>query len=97
MVWIGAGDGKLGKPTGATVSRRYSISWKRQELDLTELAKLRWIERLSMDALAKKFGVGRTFLVAELGRIQKDPNLVLDGAARCLVKLKRKRFFGDDH
>lgn len=35
-----------------------------------------------------------TFLVAELGRIRTNPDLVLDGAARRLVKLKEKRFFG---
>jgi len=27
------------EPPGASVSRRYAISWKRQELDLTELAR----------------------------------------------------------
>lgn len=47
-----------------------------------------------MDDLVKHFNVGRTFLVAELGRIKANPDLVRDGAARRLVKLKEKRFFG---
>jgi hypothetical protein len=91
---FGAGNARVGEPIGAAVSRRYAISWKRQELDLTELAKLRWVERRTVDDLVKHFNVGRAFLVAELGRIKANPDLVRDGAARRLVKLKEKRFFG---
>jgi hypothetical protein len=91
---IGAGDGKVIEQSGAVVSRRYAISWKRQELDLTELAKSRWIERLTVDDLALKFKVGRSFVVSELARIRREPNLVLDGSARRLVKLKERRFLG---
>ena len=91
---FGAGNGRVDEPPGASVSRRYAISWKRQELDLTELAKLRWIERRTVDDLVKHFKVGRTFLVVELGRIRANPDLVRDGAARRLAKLKEKRFFG---
>ena len=47
-----------------------------------------------MDDLVEHFNVGRTFLVAELGRIRANPDLVRDGAARRLVKLKEKKFGG---
>jgi len=47
-----------------------------------------------VEDLVKHFNVGRAFLVAELGRTKGNLDLVRDGAARRLVKLKEKRFFG---
>jgi hypothetical protein len=91
---IGAGWAKLIEPNPAAVSRRYAVSWKRQELDLTELAISRWVEKRSMGALAKKFGVGRTFLVAQIGVIRGNPDQVKHGLASKLVKLKERRFRG---
>jgi hypothetical protein len=49
---------------------------------------------MTMDDLVAKFGVGRTFLVSSLGLIRKNPDLVQNGRARRLVKLKAKRFHG---
>jgi hypothetical protein len=91
---FGAGWAKLVEPNPAAVSRRYAVSWKRQEIDLTELAISRWVEKLSMDALAEKFGVGRTFLVAQIKVVRENPDLVQNGPARKLVKLKERRFRG---
>lgn len=53
-------------------------------MDLTELAKLRWIERGAVDDLVNHFNVGSVFLVAEFGRLNANPDLVCDGAARRL-------------
>ena len=38
------------------VSRVYSIIWKRPDLDLKELARLRWIHKWSVARLAAHFG-----------------------------------------
>jgi len=91
---IGAGWAKLVEPNPAAVSRRYGVSWKRQEVDLTELAISRWVEKLSMDALAQKFGVSRTFAISQIKVIRGNPDLVMHGPARKLVKLKERRFRG---
>lgn len=47
---------------------------------------------MQVDALVYKFGVGRTFLIKQLGIIRANPDLVKHGSARRLLKLKEKRF-----
>ena len=88
----GAGRPKLGKPIGAVASRIYAVSWKRQQIDLTRLAKLRWVDKLQIDVLTQLFGVSRTLLVKQLGIIRANPNLVTHGPTRRLIKLKERRF-----
>ena len=91
---IGADQTTLNKPTEAAVSRIYAISWKRQYIDLSKLAKLRWVDKLQVDDIAIIMGVGRTFLIKQLSLIKAYPNLVKHGPARRLLKLKEKRFVG---
>ena len=38
------------------VCGEYSVLWKRQEIDLAELAKLRWADNLTVNQLARYFG-----------------------------------------
>jgi DNA-binding transcriptional regulator LsrR (DeoR family) len=34
--------------------------WKKEQIDLAELARLRWVEKWKYERLAAHFGVGRT-------------------------------------
>ncbi len=93
---LGARQPKLGKPIGAVASRIYAVSWKRQQIDLTRLAKLRWVDKIQIDVLAHLFGVSRTYLVKQLGTIRANPDLVKCRHARRLIKLKERRFTGEN-
>ena len=51
---------QVDEPAGLTVSRTYENLWKKQTLDKTELAKLRFEEGLSSRQIASRLGVLRT-------------------------------------
>ena len=56
---------------------------ERQAIDLTELAKRRWIDKWTIEKLAKHFGFGRTRIKNFLGQIRETPDLVeLDSGSR---------------
>jgi hypothetical protein len=58
-----------------TVLRWYEIQWRRQDIDLTELAKRRWIEKWSIEKLAEHFRCGPTHVKRSLNKIKADPDL----------------------
>jgi hypothetical protein len=57
------------EPQGATVCKEYAISWRRQEFNLAELAKLRWVDNWTMDQLTRHFGIGSTAIKERLQKI----------------------------
>ncbi len=42
---VSGGYAQLQELSGSVVSQVYKITWERERLDLTELARLRWVER----------------------------------------------------
>ncbi len=52
---LGACEPKLVEPNPLTIGDEYPIQWRRPNLDLTELAKIRWIKRWSVSKLAIHF------------------------------------------
>ena len=70
---IGGGCVKLLELGGPTISMAYKIAWERIYLDLTELARLRWIENWKIEKLAVHFEVSRTALKERLRAIKSNP------------------------
>ncbi len=67
---------KLPELAGAVVSTTYKLHWeqKREYLDLTELARLRWIERWSIGRLARYFGLSKPCVKERLRRARREPS-----------------------
>jgi len=49
----------------------YPIQWREPSLNLTELARLRWINRISIKELARRFGKSKSSIDYHLGMIKK--------------------------
>ena len=47
-----------------------------------------------MDRIAEHFEVGRTTIIAKLGEIRRDPDLVEIGSIRSRIKLRKHKFMG---
>ena len=73
-----------------TIEGWYQIEWRKQGIDLTELAKRRWIDKMQIDELAQKFGRGSTQIKFHLNRISANPNLVNISLNRQLRKYAYK-------
>lgn len=58
------------------ISEAYHQSWEREYLNLTELARLRWIERWKLERLAEHFGVSLTAIKERLRAIKTNPERV---------------------
>jgi hypothetical protein len=77
---FGDGYAKILEQSVLSVSRAYTAIWKKESIDLTELARKRWIERWTMDRIAAHFGCGRTIVVKYLRVLRHDPELIQKGA-----------------
>lgn len=69
----GGGCAKLQELSGPTISQGYKLAWEREYLDLTELARLRWVEGWRIMRLADHFEVSRTAVKERLRAIKKNP------------------------
>ncbi len=90
---IGEGCDNLVEPSALSCNSFYTVAWKR-ELDYTELARKRWVDRLSMDRIAAEMDWGRTAVIRYLGMIRVNPNLVKDGALRLRIHRRKHKFMG---
>lgn len=63
------------EPARLTISREYGVSWKRQVLDIAELARLRFEEGLGSRLIAKRLGVARTTVIGAVNRLEKERGL----------------------
>ncbi len=72
IVAIGGGYVKLLELGGPAISMAYKIAWERIYLDLTELARLRWIENWKVENLARHFEVSRTAVKERLRAIKSN-------------------------
>ena len=68
---IGGGYAKLQELSGPVVSIAYKLSWEREYLDLTELARLRWIEHWKIERLADYFAVSPSAIKDRLVLLKK--------------------------
>ena len=64
---------KLLELGGPTISKAYKATWERIYLDLTELARLRWIENWKIEKLAAHFVVSRTAVKERLRAMKSNP------------------------
>lgn len=69
----GGGCAKLHELGGPVVSIAYKLSWEREYLDLSELARLRWIEHWKIEKLAEYFEASPTAIKERLRRLKKRP------------------------
>lgn len=65
----------LVEPAGLTVSREYAVPWKKQGLDIAELARLRFEEGLGSRLIAKRLGIPRTTAITAVHRLEKARGL----------------------
>lgn len=61
----------------------YNVAWKKDNLDLTELARLRWIEKWKIERIAEYFGRSPNFIKKGLRKIEANPDLAKIQLAKC--------------
>ncbi len=64
----------LQEQDGPRVSVSYKGSWERECLNLTELARLRWVEGWKVLRLADYYGISKTAVKERLRAIKKNPD-----------------------
>lgn len=77
-----------------TVKRVYSIEWKRPDLDLTELAKFRWVHEWSIPRLCRHFARKKDTIQMHICQMRKsgiwrDFDLSKDERASIKINIKR--------
>ena len=73
-IQIGGGCANVHEPVELKVSWVYRVSWELQSLNLTELARLRWIERWRIERIAEHFGYSMSGIKGALRKIEADPS-----------------------
>lgn len=73
--------------SGPVVSQSYKLAWEREHLNLTELARLHWIEGWKIERLADYFEISRTAVKERLRAIKSN-------SKRAGVQLKPTIFKG---
>jgi len=63
------------EPEGLTVLRDYDVPWKKQALDIVELARLRFEEGLGSRQIAGRMGIPRTTAISAIHRLEKARGL----------------------
>ena len=63
------------EPAGLTVLREYEVPWKKQGLDVVELARLRFEEGLGSRLIAQRMGIPRTTAITAVHRLEKARGL----------------------
>lgn len=91
---IGEGCANLLELSGLSMALAYTITWKADGIDLTELARKRWVDKWSMAKIARHFGIGRTATIRWIGKIRSNPALVDDGGVRSRIHHRKYRFMG---
>ena len=63
------------EPAGLAVSREYEIPWKKQTLDIAELARLRFEEGLGSQQICRRMGIPRTTAITAVHRLERERGL----------------------
>lgn len=66
----GRGCAKVVEPKGLTVNRIYEILWKKQSLDIAELARMRFEEKLGSRVISQRLGLPRTTVATAIRRLE---------------------------
>ena len=74
-IQIGGGGPNLLESEPLTSKVTITALWKKEQLDLAELARLRWVEKWKYERLAEYFGVGRTTVRDHIRAIKAKPGL----------------------
>ena len=71
---MAGGCAKLPELGEAVASNTYKLHWeqKKEFLDLTELARLRWIEKWPIERLAQNFSLGETCVKERLRMVGRS-------------------------
>jgi len=85
---VGGGSAKLQELRVPTVSLAYKLTWERECLDLTELARLRWIEKWKIKELATHFKISIVAVEERLRTIKTDPRRI---SIKILQKIRRSQ------
>jgi hypothetical protein len=72
---FGGGGPNLCEPEPLTSKVVIAALWKKEQIDLAELARLRWVEKWSNQRLADYFGMSPTTAKGLLRRIKANPGL----------------------
>lgn len=90
----GAGCRKLQEPEGLVVSQTYNMSWDRIYLNLTEVARLRWVEGWNLDSIALHFATTKTAIKERLRTAKHNPSridwTVIDPKHGVIKKMKKR-------
>jgi hypothetical protein len=70
------GCANLPEPDRLAVSINYKVTWERNNINLAELARLRWVERWQIARIADHFEVCGSAVSQALRRIEAKPALV---------------------
>ena len=90
---------KNGRPEARLVEqpdaiKAYLAQWSKVKIDLTKLAKLRWIEKLKTPALCVAFGLSRTAVRQSIRTLRKcgisGLNLTPEEQKAVLEQMKRE-------
>ncbi len=54
-----------------TVTMTYSIKWKKDEVDLVELAKKHWVDQMSYREIAQSMGITRDQVAWNLKKMER--------------------------
>lgn len=68
----GRGEANVFEPTQFSIKRIYRVQWRKQGLNLDELAKLYWENGLTMMQIANIMGVGRTTVRDNLQKLKQQ-------------------------
>jgi len=75
VVKNGRSCAKVVEPAGLAVSREYEIPWKKQTLDIAELARLRFEEGLGSRQICRRMGIPRTTAITAVHRLERERGL----------------------
>ncbi len=89
----GEGCDKILELSALSCNMDCTVAWK-ETIDLTKLARKRWVEKRSMGRIAAEIGWGRKAVIRYLGKIRSNPDLVKDGKIRLLIYRRKKTFMG---
>ncbi len=67
---FGGGDPNLCEPEPLTSKVTIAAMWKKEQIDLAELARLRWVEKWNIERIASHLGIGTTTLKLRLREIR---------------------------
>ncbi|PWU12531.1 MAG: hypothetical protein C5B49_16175 [Bdellovibrio sp.] len=73
LIQRSGGGPNLFEPEPLTSKATIAALWKKEQIDLAELARLRWVEKWRHERLAKHFGITRSTVRDWIRKINANP------------------------